>query len=121
MLAAEAMNATLAQWIEWAGVDLDTSLDMLPQDALVEEAPSSPDGRHPMLRTWGLELRIQVNYYNYGLISSASLSPDLHCVIKVMFPHSCIRCAILHLPMAQAGAHVHAGYLHLLEAAYTWP
>lgn len=93
MLAAEAMNATLAQWLAWAGVDLDTSLDMLPQDALVEEAPALPDGRHPMLRTWGLELRVKVKYYNYGLISSARLSRDLHCVIEVMPPHSWVRSA----------------------------
>lgn len=77
------MNATLAQWLTWAGVDLDSALDMLPQEALVEAAPSTAGGRRPMLRTWGLELRVKVKYYNYGLISSARLSSDLHCVIEV--------------------------------------
>lgn len=79
----ESLNATLAQWLAWAGMDLDSPLDLLPPGALVESAPSTGEGQYPVLRTWGLELNVRVKYYNYGLISSARISSDLHCVIEV--------------------------------------
>eukprot|EP00892_Ulva_mutabilis_P002317 jgi/Ulvmu1/12086/UM084_0009.1 len=82
-VASESMNATLTQWLTWAGVDLDTPLDLLPPGALVQAAPTTDSAAMPMLRTWGLELTVRVKYYNYGLISSARISSDLHCVIEV--------------------------------------
>lgn len=75
-------GATLHQWLEWSGVDLDREADAQAAE-VVNTMIADSSGRYPRLRVSGLELAIRVQYFNYGHTKGSSLVRTLKCVIEV--------------------------------------
>jgi hypothetical protein len=75
-------GATLHQWLEWSGVDLDREADAQAAE-VVNRLTADSSGRYPRLRVSGLELSIRVQYFNFGHTKGSSLTGTLRCVIEV--------------------------------------
>lgn len=79
-----AAEATLGQWLSWAGVDLDKASNE-QHPAVTVDPILLPDeaGAFPTPRLSGVELSVTVQYFNWGLTHGAALSSDYKCVIEV--------------------------------------
>lgn len=67
--------------MQWAGVDLDRTLDDQPVAWSPGILPN--EGKYPMLRISGVRMNVRVLLYNWGLTMGAGLRSSRICIIQV--------------------------------------